>query len=74
MKTFDYKDQWDGTMRVRLVRGAYADGSLATRGQVPAVLRTHEGQAPLGVGSMHRRYRFCVNRSPGACHLVIILC
>ena len=31
MKTFDYKDQWGGVTRVRLVRGAYADGSLAVQ-------------------------------------------
>ncbi len=31
MKTFEYKDQYGGTMRVRFVRGAYADGSLAVQ-------------------------------------------
>ena len=31
MKPFDYKDQWGGVTRVRLVRGAYADGSLAVQ-------------------------------------------
>ena len=31
MKTFEYKDQWGGVTRVRLVRGAYADGSLAVQ-------------------------------------------
>ena len=31
MKTFEFKDQWDGVTRVRLVRGAYADGSLAVQ-------------------------------------------
>ena len=31
MKTFDFKDQWGGVTRVRLVRGAYADGSLAVQ-------------------------------------------
>ena len=31
MKTFEFKDQWGGTTRVRLVRGAYADGSLAVQ-------------------------------------------
>ena len=31
MKTFDYKDQWGDVTRVRLVRGAYADGSLAVQ-------------------------------------------
>ena len=31
MKTFDYKDQWGNVTRVRLVRGAYADGSLAVQ-------------------------------------------
>lgn len=31
MKTFEYKDQWGDVTRVRLVRGAYADGSLAVQ-------------------------------------------
>ena len=31
MKTFDFKDQWGDVTRVRLVRGAYADGSLAVQ-------------------------------------------
>ena len=31
MKTFEFKDQWGGVTRVRLVRGAYADGSLAVQ-------------------------------------------
>ena len=31
MKTIEYKDQYGGSMRVSLVRGAYADGSLAVQ-------------------------------------------
>ena len=31
MKAFEYKDQWGNVTRVRLVRGAYADGSLAVQ-------------------------------------------
>ena len=31
MKTFEFTDQWGDAMRVRLVRGAYADGSLAVQ-------------------------------------------
>ena len=31
MKTFDFKDQWGNVTRVRLVRHAYADGSLAVQ-------------------------------------------
>ena len=31
MKTFDFKDQWGNVTRVSLVRGAYADGSLAVQ-------------------------------------------
>ena len=31
MKTFEFKDQWGTVTRVRLVRGAYADGSLAVQ-------------------------------------------
>ena len=31
MRTFDYKDQWGDVTRVHLVRGAYADGSLAVQ-------------------------------------------
>ena len=31
MKTFEFEDQWGGVTRVRLVRGAYADGSLAVQ-------------------------------------------
>ena len=31
MKTFEYKDQWGSVTRVRIVRGAYADGSLAVQ-------------------------------------------
>lgn len=38
MKTFEYKDQWGDVTRVRLVRGAYADGSLAVQ-----MLREGEG-------------------------------
>ena len=42
MKTFEFKDQWGDVTRVRLVRGAYADGSLAV--QVPCA-RGVGGQA-----------------------------
>ena len=31
MKTFEFEDQWGDVTRVRLVRGAYADGSLAVQ-------------------------------------------
>ena len=38
MKTFEFEDQWGNVTRVRLVRHAYADGSLAVQ-----VLREGDG-------------------------------
>lgn len=38
MKTFEFEDQWGNVARVRLVRRAYADSSLAVQ-----ALREGEG-------------------------------